>query len=113
MPIASYDPATGNILGTQRSLLSIYNDLNSLTGAQKNLVWADFTSGSPVKWSTDDGPNAGSVMACSIVAIDVTGLSAAVQTTARLKMVAAYVLDRPLYLVSPSFDPTINIPGYQ
>ncbi len=112
MPIASYDPATGNVLGTQRPLLAIYNDLNALTTPQKNAVWANFIAGSPPLWSTDDGVNAGSVMALSVPAIDLTGLTVAVQTIARLKMVAAYVLDRPLYLVNPSFDPTINIPGY-
>ncbi len=116
MPVASYDPITGNVLGTQRSLLSIYNDLNALTLAQKNAIWANFTAGSPPLWSTDDGPYAGTVMACSVAAIDMTNLTTAVQTIARLKMVAAYVLDRPLYLVNPTFDPSVlnlSIPGYQ
>lgn len=112
MPSASYDPATGALLGTQRALLSIYQDLQALSAAQKNLVWADFTAGSPPKWSTDDTPGAGVVMACSIPAIDLTGLATAVQTAARMKMVAAYVLYNPRYLVNPGFDPSILVPGY-
>ncbi len=113
MPTASYNPANGQILGTQRSLLAIYTDLQALSGAQKTAIWADFISGAPPKWSLDDGPLAGTVMACSIAAIDLTGLPVAVQTAARMKMVAAYVVDRPLYLVAPSFDGTIDIPGYE
>lgn len=110
---ASIDPATGNTLGIQRTLLAIYNDLQALTGTQQANVWADFTSGSPPRWATDSSPVAGSVMACSIPAIDLTGLAVTVQTKARMKMVAAYVVGNPLYLINPSFDPSINVPGYE
>jgi len=112
MPTASYNPDTGELLGTQRSLLSIYQDLNALTAAQKNAVWTDFTSGTPPKWSLDDGPLAGVVMALSVPAVDLSGLSSADQLKARLKMVAAYCVDRPLYLVNPSFDGSISIAAY-
>ena len=112
MPTVCYNPATGAKLGTQRSLLSIYNDLNALTLAKRNAIWADFTSGNPPKWSLDDGLNAGVVMALSVPAIDLTGLTTADQLKARIKMVAAYILDRPLYLVAPAFDGTIDVPGY-
>jgi hypothetical protein len=112
MPSASYDPVTGALLGTQRTLLAIYTDLQALTAAQKNLVWTDFTSGNPPKWSTDDTPGAGVVMALSVAAVDLTGLATAVQTAARMKMVAAYCLYNPKYLRNPAFDPTIFVSGY-
>lgn len=113
MPIASYDPQTGELLGTQRSLLAIYQDLNALTDLQRTAIWLDVTTGTPPRWATSDGPNAGTVMALSVPAIDLTGLTVAVQTRARMKLVAAYVLDRPKYLVNPSFDATINVPGWE
>lgn len=109
---ASYDPATGQLLGIKRSLLAIYQDLDGLSTAQKSAVWTDFTSGSPPRWSLDEGADAGTVMALSVPAIDLTGLTTAVQLVARLKMVAAFVRDNPLYLVNPAFDPTINVPGF-
>lgn len=111
MPTASYDNATGATLGTQRSLLTIYNSLNALTTNQKNAIWANFTAGNPPLWATNAGPNAGVVMALSSAAID-QGLAGAALTAARLKMVAAYLLDRPRYLQNPAFDPTINISVY-
>lgn len=112
MPTAAYDPATGQLLGAKRSFLAIYNDLAALTSGQKAAVWAALTAGSPPLWATDDGPDAGAVAALSVAAIDLTGLSAGVQTAARMKMVAAYVRDNPLWLVAPTFDPTVNVPGY-
>jgi hypothetical protein len=69
MPTACYDPATGDLLGIERGLLAIYNDLNALSTAQKNAIWADFTGGTPAKWSTDLGPHADAVSALSIPAI--------------------------------------------
>lgn len=115
MPTASYNRATGEVLGAQRSLFAIYTDLNALSTAQKNAIWADFTSGTPPKWSLDDGPEAPTVMALSVPAIDLTGLTAADQLKARLKMVAAYLLDYPLYLANATFGgvPIPSVLGYE
>jgi hypothetical protein len=115
MPTACYDPATGDLLGIERGLLAIYNDLNALSTAQKNAIWADFTGGTPAKWSTDLGPHADAVSALSIPAIVMhtsTAFTAAEQLAARLRMVAAYLLDEPLYLRNPAFDPTVNVVPY-
>lgn len=115
MPLALYDPATGDLLGTAKTLLAIYTELAALSTARKNAVWADFTSGSPPKWSLDDGPFAPPVAALSVPAIDMhtsTAFTAAEQTAARLKMVAVYLMDNPLYLKNPAFDATINVVPY-
>ncbi len=122
MPTACYDPATGGLLGTERSLFAIYTDLNALTNGQKNAIWTDFTSGSPPKWSQDGqdgvthGFHAGEVSAHAGLAIDMPVVAGnwttALQTKARLMMVAVYMLDRPKYLVAPSFDATINIQAW-
>lgn len=114
MATAVYDD-NGDFLGVERPLLGIYNQLNALTPARKTAVWTDFTSGSPPKWSLDPGPHADAVAAASGLAIDMPlggGWTAALQTTARLKMVAIYLLDKPLYLKNPDFDPAIDVIPY-
>lgn len=115
---ASIDPATGATVGVQRRLLAIFNDLSALTAAQKTAVWADFTASVIVdgvtapRWSHDRSPDAGAIAAASIPAID-EGLTGATLTNARLKMVSIFVRANPLYLVNPSFDATINVPGFE
>lgn len=94
----------------RRSLLAIRADLVALSGAQKTAVWADITSGSPPKWSLDDGINAGAIAVLTLLGASGT-LSAADVLEAKLRGVAMYCQDKPNYLVSPAFDPTISIPG--
>ena len=94
----------------KRTLLAIVADLNALTGAQKNAVWTDITSGSPPKWSTDAGPNAAAIAVLHAVAT-MTGLSNADLLIVKIRGVAMYVQDNPGYLVNPAFDPSINVPG--
>lgn len=115
MSVACYNPATGQVLGVERTLLAIYNDLNALSAGQKTAIWNDFTSGNPPKWSLDDGTHADALAAASGLAIDMPvsgGWTASLQTAARLKMVAIYLLDQPLYLVNPQFAPAINVKPY-
>lgn len=120
MPNACYNPANGQLLGTEKSLLAIYQEINSLTTAQKSAIWTDFTSGSPPKWSRDGeagthGAHADALAAMSIPAIEQpvnASFPAAVQTAARLRMVAIYLLDNPLYLANPAFDPAIDVRPY-
>lgn len=111
MPTACYDPTTGVLLGTKRTLLAIFNLLNALTQTQKAAIWTDFTSGSPPKRALTEGLDAGTVMAISVAAID-QGLTGAALAKAQMKMVAAYIRDNPNYLKNPAFDATINIVGY-
>lgn len=107
-----YAPETGATLGIERPLLAIYQDLNALSAANRNAIWTNFVSGNPPLWSLDDGLHADALAALSVPAIDLTGLNAADQLKARLKMVAVYLLDRPLYLVNPVFAPTVNVKPY-
>lgn len=120
MNIAIYDHTTiidgGPLfLGYQRTFLAIYNDLNALTVAQKNNIWTAFVAGTPPLWSRDEGAHAGTVMACAGLAIDMAisaGFTAADQTRARLRMVAAYLVDNPTWLTQPAFDPSIDVRPY-
>jgi hypothetical protein len=97
-----------------RTMLAVRNDLAALTAAQKNAVWADLNSGTPPKWSTDAGPNAAALGAYQLIGSSAT-LSAADVLEAKLRGVAAYCLDNPLYLVNPTFagGAGINVPGDQ
>ena len=110
MPLQIDDPATGEPLGTARSLLAIYQDLAALNSTQRANVWADFTAGVPAKWSLIDGPTAPEVAVISCVAIDLAAvIPAAARDAARLKMVAIYLYSHPLYLAAPAFDPSIDV----
>lgn len=98
-----------------RLALDIIADINALTGAQKNLIWTDITSGTPPKWQLDAGPNAGAIAAMAstlkiLVPTFVPASNADVVNT-KIWAVALYVQDHPTYLVHPSFDPSINISG--
>lgn len=113
MPVAIYDPATGDLLGTSKTLLQIYNELTALTTQQRAAIWADFTSGNPPKWSLVDGAFSPAIAALSVMAIDCAALLNATQLAkAQTKMVAVYLYEKPLYLVNPSFDANINIAPY-
>lgn len=95
----------------KRTIFSIRVELNALSAAKKNAVWNDINSGNPPKWSLDAGPNAAAIAAIEFSATSVAGITAAEKTEARLRLVAMYIQDNPKYLVNPSFDPTINVPG--
>lgn len=127
-PPLMYDPINEDtenggplLLGSQKSLLTIFQELNALSAAQKNAVWIAFTAGNPPKWAQDGndgstwGTHADAVSAHSGLAIDLPvsgGWTVALQTKARLQMVAVYLLDNPKWLVNPAFDPTINVRPY-
>lgn len=95
-----------------RPLYAIYIDLQALSTTQKTEVWTDLSSGSPKKYYTDVGPNAAAIAALDWAASD-SGATGAALTSARLRITASYVQDNPTYLVNPSFDPGINVPGDQ
>lgn len=100
------------VIKISRTLIAIRADLASLTNTQKNNIWTDITSGSPPKWSTDAGSNAAALAVLTLLGASST-LSAADVLEAKLRGVAMYCQDNPTYLVNPSFDPTINVPGDQ
>lgn len=93
-----------------RTLFAIRADLNALTAARKTAVWNDINSGSPPKWALDVGVNAGAISAIEWGATTAGG-TVAVQTEARLRLVAMFCQDNPRYLVNPAFDSSINIAG--
>jgi hypothetical protein len=113
MPVACYDPATGALLGTYKTVAQIYTALAALTATQKTNVWTDLTSGSPAKWTTNEGQNAGAIGLAVGIVVDLAGAMTAAQLTdMKLRAVACYVYDNPRYLVNPPFDASINVPAY-
>lgn len=112
--LATFAAAAQSItMGTNRelrSLVSIYNDINSLTNSQKLNIWNDLTSGSPIKISTNKGNNAGNIFLIWRITEN-TSLPIATVTDMKLTAITYYTQDNPNYLVNPSFDNTINIPG--
>jgi len=90
-----------------RSVQAIIADLVNpakLTREQKIAIRDDLTSGNPPKWRAA-GP---------MVWSQAAGFRAAdngQQAVALAVAVAYYLLEFPDYLIHPSFDPTINIPG--
>lgn len=95
-----------------RPLYAIYVDLQALSAAQKIEVWNDLSSGSPKKYLLGTGPNTAAIGALDWAVTD-SGATGASLTAARLRIATAYVQDNPEYLVHPSFDPGINVPGDQ
>lgn len=93
-----------------RLLFNIRADIVALTTAQKNAIWTDLSSGTPPKWALDPGPNAAALAVLQFCATTGT-LSAADITEAKVRAAAMYAQDNPRYLVSPSFDATINVAG--
>lgn len=93
-----------------RTLLAIYNDINALSGAQKTAIWTDLMSGSPPKLSQNIGAAADAMFLIWRMTANVSMPAA---TIADMKLTAAtmYVRDNPTYLVAPTFDNTINVPG--
>ncbi len=103
-------------LGAEKPLLTIYQALNALTTAQKNAIWAAFVAGTPPKWAQDGadgqtwGKHAPALAAASTMAVDFpvgSGWTAALQTQARLKMVAIYLLDNPTWLNGNTFGGSV------
>lgn len=84
--------------------------LNALTGPQKAAIWTDLTSGTPPKWATNTGRNAGALVVLHLMATSLTLLPADV-AEAKLRAAVLWVLDHPAYLIRPPFAPTVNIPG--
>jgi hypothetical protein len=97
-----------------RSLTSIYQAVQALTTAQHANVWADLTAAtatSPRKYLDDYGPNAAAIFVMDWI-VYVLRPTAAQLTAAQNDVISFVVQDEPLYLVNPTFDPSINLPGY-
>jgi hypothetical protein len=112
MPIACYDPATGELLGVKKILWDIYQEVNALTTTQATNVWTDLNTGTPPKLAVDEGVTSPSIFTMHFLATAVAGLTATEKNEARRRMISFYVWDNPKYLVNPPFDPTIQIQAW-
>lgn len=97
---------------TSRLMCSIYSDLLTLNTTQQTNAWSDLSSGTPKKYLLDTGINAAAIGALDWAVTD-SGATDTALKNARLRIAAAYIQDNPTYLVNPTFDPTINVPGDQ
>ena len=93
-----------------RPLYAIYNDLVALTTTQQANIWADISSGTIPKYLLDAGPNTAALVVLDW-AVRSSGATGAALTAAKFRAVALYVQDNPTYLVTPTFDATINVAG--
>src|SRR5215469_4032071 len=99
-----------------RALVPIRNDLNALSLARRHAIFNDLWSipagQAETKILLDNGPNApaiwGFYMWNEIGLLNSTQLD-----TNQTYVTCLYVQDLPFYLVNPSFDPTLNIPGIE
>lgn len=110
--VAAFDPRPR----VARSIYAIYTDLAALTTTQQTNVWNDLSAiatGQIVpKYLLDAGGDTAAIVVMDWV-IKKSGTSGANLTDARLRIASMYVQDNPKYLVHPTFDSTINIPGDQ
>jgi len=97
-----------------RPLWQIRGDVQALSTAQFQNVWNDLSAavagGPPRKYLTDYGANVAGIFVFDW-ALYVSGPTAAQQRAGQLSLTAMYCQDNPRYLVSPPFDPSINVPG--
>lgn len=98
---------------TYRSRLigDLINALNALTATQKQEIWTDLTSGTPPKVLTDLGGNNAALYVLKWAAG--TGMASGDIAQAKLYAAAMYVQDNPAYLINPTFDTSINVPGWE
>lgn len=94
-----------------RDLKDIVADLDALTVQQKGSIWTYISGGTPVRWKQS---NRGDVWTCLRISENFVSLTAGEKTALRIQAVAIYVREEfPDFLINPSFDPTINVPGWE
>lgn len=110
VPLSLADRAPGGT--SPRTLLAIYNDLNVLTVTQKNNIWNNLSAGTPKLYQTDKGTNAGAIGTLDFLLGQTTAnWNATDLISLKMRITMNYVQDNPSYLVHPTFDSTINVPG--
>jgi hypothetical protein len=107
---------------TRRNLFLIAGDVFKLTGTlnpltgQKALIAADLFAGNLAtgsqKWQTNIGPNAAAMLAVYAAGTAANGVTT-FNGAQQMILTAMYCQDNPRYLVAPTFDNTINVPGDQ
>lgn len=95
-----------------RRLIDLINDLNALTSTQKTNISNDLFSGTPLKVLLDPGANISPIFVL-YWGTQTPGLTTQDKNLAKLYAAAMYVQDNPAYLIQPTFDTTINVPGWE
>jgi len=96
-----------------RLITDIYNDIRSLTALQTQHLTTDLYSGTPMKALLDTGYNAAAIAALLTVRQCGFASQAADRTIIDRNVFSQYAADNPTYLLSPSWDTTISVPGWE
>lgn len=95
-----------------RTLSDLIAALQALTAAQKTNISNDLFSGSPFKVLTDTSSNESAIYVL-YYNTQTGGTSASDKNLAKLYAASLYVQDNPVYLIQPTFDSSINVPGWE
>jgi hypothetical protein len=109
-PTAVYDK-DGNIIGKERLLHHILEDVLALSSADKAKIWNDLNTGKPKKYGTSYGKGAGAILALDW-SLRESGATPNALQAAQQRIMALYVSDNPQYLENPPFAPLVNVKGY-
>lgn len=92
-------------------IYDILTAIQALTTTQKTNISNDLFSGTPLKALLDDGANASAIF-CLYYIVQTASMSGADKNLAKLYAAAMYCQDNPMYLITPPFDTSINVPGW-
>lgn len=95
-----------------RTLYAIRDDILALTPAQQDNIIADLWSGTPEKILLHQGSNCSPIFAV-FFSLGNGAFAATPERLGRIYASALYVQERPVYLINPGFDPSINVPGWE
>ena len=94
----------------KRKPYDIYTQIGALTATQKLNISNDLFGGSPPKFTQDIGDDSPDLLVLWTLQ-QTGGLSTADKNLVKQAAATIYCRDNPKYLVNPSFDTSINIPG--
>jgi hypothetical protein len=94
----------------KRRLYDVFQAIGALSNSQKLAISSDLFSGTPPKFALDEGDDSPDLLVLYVLQLT-GGLSTADKNLVKQAAASVYARDNPTYLVHPSFDPTINVPG--
>lgn len=100
-----------NTVYQSRTLVDLVNALSTLTGTQQTNIVNNLFVGNPLRVLMDAGPDTAAIGVLYYIT-QITTLPVSSINLAKLYAAAMYVQDNPTYLISPSFDVTINVAGW-
>jgi len=97
-----------------RLIYDLYANIGALSAAQKQNAWSAATAGDPPLWAQDRGVNAADLHIIWLLATQLGVVSTVTdKNICRQMLLAIYTQDNPYFLVQPSWDTSINVPGLE